>query len=260
MDFDIEILHPNIWVFKNALKESLELIKEFRDHDDTNPWFTIGTQVSFDLINEKFNSFPTRDEWDSRVMSVMTNEYSQIATSVFYETTKQYVVGNNFNMDNWVFSTPAIAKYRESTDDEVYALSFHTDFQEEIRDAAGIKFAITSVFYLNDDYEGGDIVFRVDCDEKVPDGFTEISYKPKAGDIVIFPSTKPYYHGVNTIHNGEKWIIRYYWKHDDPGTEAWIAGRELYGEEVWQKKEEERIRRFRERGVYFPRRLGEMRR
>jgi molybdopterin converting factor small subunit len=76
--------------------------------------------------------------------------------------------------------------------------------------------------YLNDDYEGGEIEFRlfdglyhemktedsnfIDLkNNKTIEGF---NYKPKAGDIVIFPSDIPYYHGIKKIVKGNKLLIR----------------------------------------------------
>ena len=51
-----------------------------------------------------------------------------------------------------------------------------------------------------DDYDGGDICFYINGDF--------VNYKPKAGDILVFPSGMPYYHGVKTIRNGNKFFIR----------------------------------------------------
>jgi hypothetical protein len=82
--------------------------------------------------------------------------------------------------------------------------------------------------YLNDDYEGGDIEYRIidkhynhlriegetmidtDTGEVVP-GF---NYKPRAGDIIIFPSKLPYYHGVKKVTKGQKLFLRTFWMYN----------------------------------------------
>lgn len=57
---------------------------------------------------------------------------------------------------------------------------------------------ISAVIYLNDDYEGGDIWFpRLD----------NLSIKPKAGDIVIFPSTYIYEHASQDMISGVKYSV-----------------------------------------------------
>ena len=54
---------------------------------------------------------------------------------------------------------------------------------------------VSSVMYLNDDYEGGELYFP----------FLGINLKPKAGDIVLFPSTYIYSHAALPVTNGIKY-------------------------------------------------------
>lgn len=57
---------------------------------------------------------------------------------------------------------------------------------------------VSIVVYLNDDYEGGDIWFpRMD----------NLSIKPKAGDIVVFPSTYIYEHASQDMISGTKYAV-----------------------------------------------------
>ena len=57
---------------------------------------------------------------------------------------------------------------------------------------------ISVVVYLNDDYEGGEIWFpRMDS----------LSIKPKAGDIVVFPSTYIYEHASQDMISGVKYSV-----------------------------------------------------
>jgi predicted 2-oxoglutarate/Fe(II)-dependent dioxygenase YbiX len=77
--------------------------------------------------------------------------------------------------------------------------------------------------YLNADYEGGEIDFRIfnDRDDKMRITGGEllpldanygeipaIMYKPQAGDLIIFPSRVPYYHGVRRVSTGTKYFVR----------------------------------------------------
>lgn len=56
---------------------------------------------------------------------------------------------------------------------------------------------ISTVMYLNDDYEGGELLFKNQNAE----------YKPKKGDVIYFPSTWSYIHKSNPVTKGEKKII-----------------------------------------------------
>lgn len=56
---------------------------------------------------------------------------------------------------------------------------------------------ISSVFYINDNYEGGEINFP---------NFN-ISYKPNANELLVFPSNFMYVHSVSPITKGTKYCI-----------------------------------------------------
>jgi len=56
---------------------------------------------------------------------------------------------------------------------------------------------LTFVLYLNDDFEGGELIF--------PD--LHIQVKPKPGLLVAFPSDQNYVHGVNPVKSGERFSI-----------------------------------------------------
>lgn len=65
----------------------------------------------------------------------------------------------------------------------------------------GIDRDITSVVYLNDDYEGGETYFD----------FFNITVKPKQGDVLMYPTTFEYKHGVNTVV-GDRYAIVFWFK------------------------------------------------
>jgi len=54
---------------------------------------------------------------------------------------------------------------------------------------------LSSILYLNDDYEGGELWFP----------YLEINFKPKKGDVIFFPSTFIYAHGAKPVISGTKY-------------------------------------------------------
>lgn len=56
---------------------------------------------------------------------------------------------------------------------------------------------ISIVLYLNDGYEGGEIVFPKQA----------LSIKPRKGMLVAFPSTHHFLHGVNPVRTGVRYVI-----------------------------------------------------
>ena len=60
---------------------------------------------------------------------------------------------------------------------------------------------IAGLFYLNDDYEGGELYFPLQ----------DIQFKPKAGSAYFFPGDKNYIHGVTEITSGMRYVVPFFW-------------------------------------------------
>lgn len=112
-------------------------------------------------------------------------------------------------------------------------MQYHTDFIISQKDMPGEKFHTTCTFYINDNYNGGDIEFYVDG--------KFVNHKPKAGDLMVFPSGEPYYHGVKTIPDGNKFFIRNFVMFDYDGSQEWLSNQKRFGAYKWSQKELERI-------------------
>lgn len=60
---------------------------------------------------------------------------------------------------------------------------------------------IAGLFYLNDDYEGGELYFPEQG----------IQFKPKAGSAYFFPGDMNYIHGVTEITSGIRYVCPFFW-------------------------------------------------
>ena len=60
------------------------------------------------------------------------------------------------------------------------------------------------VYYLNDDYDGGEIYFPNQ----------NIELKPKPNTLVFFPGTLEFLHGVKPITNGVRYTLTSFWTYD----------------------------------------------
>lgn len=60
---------------------------------------------------------------------------------------------------------------------------------------------IAGLFYLNDDYEGGELYFPNQG----------IQFKPKAGGAYFFPGDMNYIHGVTEITSGIRYVVPFFW-------------------------------------------------
>ena len=70
-------------------------------------------------------------------------------------------------------------------------------FQEHHDHGYSYNCTVSMVSYVNDDYEGGELYFRLQ-DKMI---------KPKAGDVYIFPSNFMYPHRAMPVHSGTKYSI-----------------------------------------------------
>ena len=251
--YDIQKINESVWVFKNAIKNTEDIIKYFENTKEWKDWFTFGKVADGpNLPTLTFETFPSPEEWKIAKNNSFTGvEYSQEEIDsisyenqiddLFYHSTKLYVESDNVVLDNWIMDGWNIAKYIPNLQDHSeYAMMHHTDFQREFAYNPDLKFGVTAVFYLNEDYDGGEVMFRF-LDENDRSVIKEDHiYKPGKGDIVVFPSGPPHYHGVKAITSGEKYIIRNYWRYEYPGHPLWLKLQEKYGEDLWRELEEKR--------------------
>jgi hypothetical protein len=70
-------------------------------------------------------------------------------------------------------------------------------FQEHHDHGFSYNCTVSLVAYINDDYEGGELSFRLQ----------NLKIKPEAGDLFIFPSTFMYPHKAEVVTSGTKYSI-----------------------------------------------------
>ena len=109
-------------------------------------------------------------------------------------------VDNFFNVDA-LPTNPAIVRWLPGQ----YQLP-HADKELHEGENAGKPndfpyYDIAGLFYLNDDYEGGELYFPNQG----------IEFKPKAGGAYFFPGDKNYIHGVKEIKSGIRYVIPFFW-------------------------------------------------
>lgn len=244
-NFNIQKIQDTVWVFKNAIQDAENILEYFKNNREWSDWYTFGKHAPGTHFAVTFDNFPTIEEWEDKKNSDPNDFskrdcYENKINDLFYNCTKLYIESNNIDLPNWGYTGWNIAKYEQNTNDE-FAMMYHTDFQRDIAYSPGFKFAVTCVMYLNDDYDGGEVLFRF-LDDDLVTIKEDYDYKPSAGDIVVFMSGHPHYHGVRSISSGEKYMIRTYWRYDYPGHPLWLKLQEKYGPDIWNQMEEDRLR------------------
>lgn len=104
-----------------------------------------------------------------------------------------------FKVDAWATS-PAIVRWLPGQRQEP-----HADKELHVGEDAGKPndfpyYDLAGLFYLNDDYEGGELYFPNQG----------IQFKPKAGAAYFFPGDLNYIHGVTEITSGIRYVIPFF--------------------------------------------------
>ena len=249
LEATLEKLHPQVWVFRGAIDDPKTLMDKLQQLPNWKPWWVFGT-INDELggPDSTWENFPTPEQWQQHIDDLRHTKHPELTSTIdqyFYEATRLYVEHHGFELDNWVHQTPSVCLYKSDAGvTDQMTMHYHTDWQPEKAEARGTKFRLTCTMYLNDDYDGGELAFILRENRDDPSNDIKFDYKPTAGDILVFPSTEPFYHGVKPLTNGERFFIRNFWLEYFPGTPEWLEGEATYGEEEWAEMEKKREHEF----------------
>jgi hypothetical protein len=248
----LEKLHPQVWVFRGGILNPEVLLEKLKALPDWNKWWVFGHITdALGGVDKVWNKFPDDKEWETFLSDEVSQrtrfpDISREIEEYFYAATKMYVEELGIEQDTWMHQNPSVCVYREEggVTDEM-SMHYHTDWVPERAEARGYKFKITCTMYLNDDYEGGELAFLLRDNREDDSNDIKFDYKPTAGDILIFPSVEPFYHGVKRLRKGDRYFIRNFWLEFFPGTPEWLAGEAEHGEEAWAELEKVREEEWR---------------
>ncbi|MDA0345667.1 MAG: 2OG-Fe(II) oxygenase [Proteobacteria bacterium] len=179
-----------IVVFKNSISSSDTLVNELEQaltnsHDETYSWKDAlvgeGTKmpdyrdcVDFKVNKKTIDSCPEEFYLAKKVYNIVAD--------ALLSNVKLYQQKYNMNMN--YMEAINFVRYGEGQH-----FAVHTDH--------GFSYicTVSSVVYLNDDYEGGELWFP----------YLDLKWKPSKGDMVFFPSTYIYAHASLPVTNGIKY-------------------------------------------------------
>ena len=233
-------IHPLVWVFHELVKNPEEIINFYEQEKEWTNWWTRGRLSRIFIANlDRHQTFPTEEVWNKELYKDLGDEIpkeyfiKKKITDAVYEASRLFFEANHPDIKDLSFFSFDIAKYFPGG-----AMTYHTDYDQERFFQPGPIFHTTALLYPNDNYEGGEVSFvELDNERNI---LWCYDYKPKAGDIVIFSSQPPIYHGVLPNLNAEKYLIRTYWRTYEEPTNEWKQGVLEYGEEQWLAKQQEK--------------------
>lgn len=214
------ILEDKVYYYENSIENVDQIIKVINELDDLDKEHGISSWTEWkegDFLcayNKKYDINEINKLEDS-YKNRMNFIYSIIEKS-FYDVCKDYGISIKDESEVVFDQLFDVRKYKVGG-----GIGPHFDQGYE-----GNASKYTLVMYLNENYEGGEISFSlshytdpsslpmVDDNYNAAKEKNEINFglKPRAGSVIIFPSSPPYRHTVHSVISGEKYIVQLPWR------------------------------------------------
>jgi len=192
---NVEILSDprlGILVYKNAIPKEVDIINRLEStigESTTMPFMWCEALVGYsqkmpeyrDCVDCKIGDVHINNLHHYPQFAELRNIYNDTATAIRACMTN-YQSRYNINME-----------YMEAINFVRYGANQH--FQVHTDHGFSYTCTVSSVAYFNDDYEGGELWFP----------YLDLTFKPEAGDIVMFPSTFIYAHAARPVITGVKY-------------------------------------------------------
>jgi hypothetical protein len=187
---------PGIVVYSNVIPESENLYKDIEEGMVSAglKWIEAEVKESSDpMVNTK-----TRDTSSIGVsyLGSINNTLSQNISETFFINLNNLFFENFDPIEKNYMSTYGIGS---EWHDSYGILKYGSGqfFSNHIDDHPTYHRRISTVYYLNDNYTGGEINFPR----------FNITFKPKSNQMILFPSTYVYNHSVSPVISGTRYAV-----------------------------------------------------
>jgi predicted 2-oxoglutarate/Fe(II)-dependent dioxygenase YbiX len=173
-------------------KENIVIINNFISHDDIK---------KIKIFCSGLNTFMSiaGDNWDNRVcnnsiLREIAPDIEQILST--YQKKHKKIIEDFFNVE-LKDNVPSVVIWRQGDLQPPHADKENLDGSPNLYPENDIA----SLFYLNNEYAGGEIYFPTQG----------LQFKLNAGDAVFFPGDVNYQHGVTEITEGKRFTCPAFW-------------------------------------------------
>lgn len=221
-----EILDEKVYYYPDGVRDFEKLMQAIDEVDaleeakGSSLWENWTASNDKDFIYGVTKSFDDNQikNLEEPLQSKMQFIYDTIMGS-FYDVCKDYAEALGDNDEPRLFPVFNIKKYKAGM-----GMGSHYD---QLDGDKTLRYSL--VMYLNDDFEGGEISFllspyedvhsvpspSLDYDIAVKNNEIAFGIKPKAGSVIIFPSSAPYYHTAHVVKTGFKYMVPGHWIHNN---------------------------------------------
>lgn len=194
--------------FFGSSKDMIQSRENFMTKEELEFLSSAARQIdSWDITETHYNENGTviydSTYWDNRVASrpildEIDPKISEVINGMVERLKKE--VDSFFNVDASPTS-PAIVRWLPGYQQQPHADKELTSGPDAGKPNDFPYYDLSGLFYLNDDYEGGELYFPNQG----------IQFKPKPGAAYFFPGDKEFIHGVTEITSGIRYVIPFFW-------------------------------------------------
>jgi hypothetical protein len=191
-----EEIAPGVVIYSDVLPDSQNLYKDIEEG-----MVSAGLQWNAAEVKEGSGSTVNTKTRDTSSIGVnylgsINNTLSQSISETFFINLNNLFFKNFDPIEKDYMSTYGIGSdWHDSYGILKYGQG--QQFTNHIDDHPSYHRRVSTVYYLNDNYEGGEINFPR----------FNITFKPKANQMLIFPSTYVYNHSVSPVVEGERYAV-----------------------------------------------------
>lgn len=199
---NIDKIGPGIYVYRNTVKKELDIINRLES--------VLGSVSGYGELSpegKRYHWMPAYVGYQQLMPEYRDCvDFKFKKTDIQADTSEESLVLQSIWQDCYDAQKPAVddyckrfnimeLRYWEAFNFIKYGPGQH--FMEHHDHGFSYNCTVSLVTYLNDDYEGGGLKFRLQ----------DITYKPQAGDTVIFPSNYMYPHQALKVESGTKYSL-----------------------------------------------------
>jgi hypothetical protein len=220
------VLNEMVHYYEDAVNNFDDVMKAIQELNDLGPTDTIPLWEDWTASNDKTFIYGETQSFDLNQIRNMDEPYRTKSEFIYlnimqslYDVCRDYAKSVGDMDEPRLFPVFNIKKYNTGV-----GMGAHYD---QLDGDKTLRYSL--VMYLNDDCEGGEISFKLsdyedhnkvispDLDYSVAVNNNQIDFgvKPKAGSVIIFPSSAPYYHIAHRVKSGVKYMVPSHWIHNN---------------------------------------------
>lgn len=186
----VGIKELGIRVYKNAITDCIQALNTITDSIDNNLHPSLVWKQA--MVGHNVLVPDYRNCWDCKLAPETVGSMNEECEE-FKSTYNTVVMSIGSCVEDFCKSYRLNLSYMEAVNFVKYGVGQHFDVHSD----HGFSYicTVSTVAYLNDEYDGGELWFK-HLDQKI---------KPEAGDVVIFPSTFIYAHASLPVLSGTKY-------------------------------------------------------